>query len=168
MPRHSHLQQCRADQHCAARSPCDSRQGDLLTILHARERRGVAAERRCLPIAPVMGRGIMTKTAAPAYSAGDGQSTTCAHPHYRLQDLQDPPTEEKGGATLRISPSLFFSFFFSSLSLSLSLPLSRLPLIFPLVYKREGWAPYLGILFWPMTQKHITTLRGTSTPLHLH
>jgi hypothetical protein len=30
IPRHSCLQQCRADWHCAARSPCDSKRGDRL------------------------------------------------------------------------------------------------------------------------------------------
>jgi hypothetical protein len=59
--------------------------------------------------------------------------------------------EEKGSATLGLSPSLFFSFFFSSLSLS------RVPQVLSLAYKREGWAPHLeGFLH---TQKHITTLR---------
>jgi hypothetical protein len=37
IPRHSCLQHYRADWHCAARSPCESKRGDQLTISHDKE-----------------------------------------------------------------------------------------------------------------------------------
>jgi hypothetical protein len=73
-------------------STCDSSQGGLLTIRHARTRSGAMTGRRRLPVAPVTDR-----------------VTTCAHFYCHLQDQKDLPTEEKGGAALGLSSSLFFS-----------------------------------------------------------
>jgi hypothetical protein len=118
------------------------------------------AERRRLPIAPVMGRGIMTKTVAPAYSAGDGQSATCAHPHYRLQDLQDPPTEEKGSATSGLSLLLYSSLFlFLSLFLSLVYPWS-----FPWSIKGKDGHPTWGSFFG----QRLRSISQHSEALQLH
>jgi hypothetical protein len=84
-------------------SLCDSSQGDLSTIWHARMGRGTMTGRQCLPVAPVTDRVV-----------------TCVR---FLCRLQDPPPEEKGGAC---SPkALFFSVFLFLLFLFLSLVYPR-------------------------------------------
>jgi hypothetical protein len=99
IPGHSRLQQRRADQHCAARSPCNSKQGDLLTIPHTRAGRGV-------------------KTVAPACSTDDEQGRDVRTPSLSTVGPAGPAYGEG-----RRSPRALFSSVFSLSSFPLSLSL---------------------------------------------
>jgi hypothetical protein len=92
----------------------------------------------------VTDRGIMTKMATPAYSAGD------EHNH----SMHVPPLSSAGPACgeegRRSSGAIFSIVFLFILSLSLAL----VPQVLPFIYKREGRAPLRRILFW--TDRHFT------------
>jgi hypothetical protein len=119
IPGHSRLQQHRVDQHCAARSSCDSRQGDLLTIPHARA--GWGTKRWLLPIALVKDRGTTTKTVAPACSTGDGQGRDVHTPSLSTVG----PTGLACGGEGRCSPRALFSSLSFSCTLDPSLGLYK-------------------------------------------
>jgi hypothetical protein len=74
---------------------------------------------RHLPVAPVMDRGIMTKTATPTCSTRDRHNHNMCMPSLSSAGPAGPARGGEGQHSLRaVSSSIFFYFFFSSFSLS--------------------------------------------------